>query len=189
VSPWQLREAARIIGRGGIIAYPTEAVFGLGCDPLNPSAVLRLLALKQRPLEKGLVLIASNIEQLKPFMAPLDARQKSTLEASWPGPVTWLVPARPETPAWLKGHHDTVAVRVTNHPVAASLCQTVGHALVSTSANPSGLPPAKTSLQVKSYFSKQSNQNVDKIVTGALGSEANPSIIKDLSTDTIIRPA
>ncbi|MCK4586215.1 MAG: Sua5/YciO/YrdC/YwlC family protein, partial [Gammaproteobacteria bacterium] len=116
VNHWQLRQTARIIERGGIIAYPTEAVFGLGCDPINPDAVLRLLTLKRRPIGKGLVLIASNIEQLKPFMAPLDAKQQHTLEASWPGPVTWLVPAKQETPVWLKGHHDTIAVRVTDHP-------------------------------------------------------------------------
>lgn len=190
---WQLRQTARIIERGGIIAYPTEAVFGLGCDPINPDAVLRLLTLKRRPIGKGLVLIASNIEQLKPFMAPLDAKQQHTLEASWPGPVTWLVPSKPETPVWLKGHHDTIAVRVTDHPVAAALCQSVGHALVSTSANRSGLRPAKSPLQVRNFFShcfsQQGNQKIDKIVAGSLGNEAKPSIIKDLSTGKTIRPA
>ncbi len=186
---WQLHQSARIIREGGIIAYPTEAVFGLGCDPLNPDAVLRLLALKQRPVGKGLVLIASNIEQLTPFIAPLDTRQQDTLESSWPGPVTWLVPAKPETPVWLKGHHDTVAVRVTNHPIAAALCQTVGHALVSTSANRSGCRPAKNPLQIRNYFSKQGNLKIDRIVTGPLGGEAKPSVIKDLSTGITIRPA
>jgi L-threonylcarbamoyladenylate synthase len=193
VNHWQLRQTARIIKQGGIIAYPTEAVFGLGCDPLNPDAVLRLLALKQRPVGKGLVLIASTIEQLEPFMAPLDAKQQDTLEASWPGPVTWLVPATPETPVWLKGNHDTIAVRVTNHPVAAALCQTVGHALVSTSANRSGCRPAKTPLQVRNYFSlsgkSQGNLKIDRIVTGPLGNETKPSIIKDLLTGNTIRPA
>ena len=99
---WQLRQTAHVIQQGGIIAYPTEAVFGLGCDPLNPDAVLRLIALKQRSIDKGLVLIASTIEQLEPFMAPLETKQQEKLEASWPGPATWLVPAKLETPVWLK---------------------------------------------------------------------------------------
>jgi L-threonylcarbamoyladenylate synthase len=189
VNHWQLRQTARTIERGGIIAYPTEAVFGLGCDPLNPDAVLRLLALKRRPVDKGLVLIASNIEQLAPFMAPLNTRQQDTLKASWPGPVTWLVPAKPETPVWLKGHHDTIAVRVTDHPIAAALCKAAGYALVSTSANRSGCRPAKTPLQVRNFFSQQGNQPIDKIVAGPLGNEAKPSIIKDLSTGKTIRPA
>jgi L-threonylcarbamoyladenylate synthase len=187
VNHWQLQQTTRIIERGGIIAYPTEAVFGLGCDPLNPDAVLNLLALKRRPIGKGLVLIASTMEQLKPFIAQLDAKQQSTLETSWPGPVTWLVPARPETPVWLKGHHDTIAIRVTNHPIAAALCQTVGHALVSTSANRSGLRPARSPLQVRNYFSKQGNQKIDLIVAGPLGNEAKPSVIKDLVTGKIVR--
>jgi L-threonylcarbamoyladenylate synthase len=148
-----------------------------------------LLALKHRPVEKGLVLIASNIEQLEPFMAPLDTRQQNALDASWPGPMTWLVPARPETPVWLKGHHDTIAVRVTNHPIAAALCQAVGHALISTSANPSGCRPAKNPLQLRNYFLQQGNQKIDRIVTGALGNEANPTNIRDLATGNTIRPA
>jgi L-threonylcarbamoyladenylate synthase len=189
VNHWQLQQATHVIQRGGIIAYPTEAVLGLGCDPLNPDAVLRLLALKRRPVGKGLVLIAANIEQLAPFMAPLSTKQQDTLEASWPGPVTWLVPAKTETPIWLKGFHDTIAVRVTNHPIAAALCKAAGRALVSTSANPSGLRPAKTPLQVRNYFSQQSNQQIDKIVAGALGNEAKPSTIKDLSTGKTIRTA
>jgi len=189
VNHWQLTQTTRVVQQGGIIAYPTEAVFGLGCDPLNPDAVLRLLALKRRSIDKGLVIIASSIEQLKPFIAPLNTKQRNTLSASWPGPVTWLVPAKPETPVWLKGRHDTIAVRVTNHPTAAALCRSVGHALVSTSANRSGLRPAKSPLQVRNYFAKQGNQAIDKIVMGALGKETKPSTIKDLATGNIIRPA
>jgi L-threonylcarbamoyladenylate synthase len=187
VNHWQLQQTAHVIERGGIIAYPTEAVFGLGCDPLNPDAVLNLLAIKRRPIGKGLILIASDIEQLTPFIAPLNAKHRNTLDASWPGPVTWLVPARPETPIWLKGHHDTIAVRVTHHPVAAAICQTIGHALVSTSANRSGYRPAKSSLQVRHYFPQQGNQIISKIVAGALGSETKPSIIQDLVTGKIVR--
>lgn len=183
---WQLQQAARIIRQGGIIAYPTEAVYGLGCDPFNAGAVYRLLELKQRPVEKGLILIASNISQLVPFMAPISTEQQQQLEASWPGPVTWLVPARPETPIWLRGKHDTIAVRVTAHPVAAALCQTIGHALVSTSANPSGRYPATSPLQVRRYFCHGKNQ-IDYIIPGPLGGQARPTAIRDLKTGKTIR--
>lgn len=184
---WQLQQAVRVIQQGGIIAYPTEAVYGLGCDPFNAEAVLRLLALKGRPMEKGLILIASDISQLRPFMARLSPDQLQQLETSWPGPVTWLVPARPETPTWLRGQHDTIAVRVTGHPVAAALCQAVGHALVSTSANPAGRQPATTPLQVRRYFSDQENQ-IDHIMVGPLGSHTSPTTIRDLATGQTVRP-
>lgn len=181
---WQLRQATHVIQLGGVIAYPTEAVFGLGCDPLNANAVLHLLALKHRPVAKGLVLIASDIEQLKPFMLPLKASQLHTLEASWPGPATWLVPANPNTPQWLKGNHDTIAVRVTAHPVAAALCRQLGHALVSTSANTSGTNPARTPLQVRRYF----GQKLDKIIHGPVGSLTKPTTIRDLRSGRVVRP-
>lgn len=186
MTTWQLRQAVRVIRQGGIIAYPTEAVYGLGCDPFNADAVLRLLSLKGRPMEKGLILIASDISQLLPFLAPLPENQFQQLEASWPGPVTWLVPARPETPAWLKGQHDTIAVRVTDHPIAAALCEEAGHALVSTSANPAGRQPAKTPLEVRRYFNHNGDQ-IDHIVVGSLGKHAKPTTIRDLSTGQTVR--
>lgn len=190
---WQLKQAARVIHQGGIVAYPTEAVYGLGCDPLNIDAILRLLALKRRPIEKGLILIASDIEQLLPYMAPLEAKQQKTLEGSWPGPVTWLVPASTDCPPWLTGQHDTLAVRVTNHPVAAALCQTVGHALVSTSANQTDQRPARNPLQVRRYFlqhrRQQGSQQLDRILVGPLGGLTNPTTIRDLKSGQIIRPA
>lgn len=182
---WQLSQAARAIHRGGIIAYPTEAVFGLGCDPLNPDAVTRLLKIKHRPMHKGLILIASRLEQLHAFIAPLDDVSLSQLQESWPGPTTWLLPARADTPCWLRGEHQTIAVRVTAHPLAAALCETTGHALVSTSANPSGLPPARQALRVRKYFSDQ----LGTILAGDLGNESGPTLIRDLTTKKLIRPA
>lgn len=181
---WQLRQAARIIHRGGIIAYPTEAVFGLGCDPLNAEAVQRLLAIKRRPMQKGLILIASRIEQLQPFIAPLDDASLAILRETWPGPVTWLLPARADSPRWLRGEHHTIAVRVTAHPLASALCEATGHALVSTSANPSGLPPARQTLRVRKYFANQ----LDAILTGKVDRTARPTAIRDLTTKKLIRP-
>ncbi len=182
---WQLAQAARTIHGGGVIAYPTEAVFGLGCDPLNPDAVQNLLTLKQRPMNKGLILIAADIAQLSPFIAPLAPEAKTQLAHTWPGPHTWLLPARANTPRWIRGQHDTIAVRVTAHPVAAALCRAAGHALVSTSANPAGKTPAIDTLRVRRYFPNA----LDDILHGALGTETGPTPIRDLATKKLIRPA
>ncbi|HEC18715.1 MAG TPA: tRNA threonylcarbamoyladenosine biosynthesis protein RimN [Gammaproteobacteria bacterium] len=182
---WQLSQAARIIHSGGVIAYPTEAVFGLGCDPLNPEAVAHLLALKQRPMNKGLILIAADLAQLSPFIAPLSAEDEAQLATTWPGPHTWLVPVRADTPRWLRGRHETIAVRVTAHPIAAALCRAAGQALVSTSANPAGSPPAITPMQVRRYFP----DTLDALLHGPLGAETGPTPIRDLTTKKLIRPA
>lgn len=180
MTPQQLRLAVHCLRRGGIIAYPTEAVFGLGCDPDAAVAVRRILALKRRPESKGLILIAAGLEQLDPYVAPLDAGQRRRVQA---GRVTWLVPARPETPRWLRGAHDTLAVRVTAHPIAVALCRAAGMPLVSTSANPGGRPPARTALAVR----RQLGQGVDLIVPGAVGGAARPSEIRDLLTGNVLR--
>ncbi len=123
MSPFRLRHAVRLLRGGGIVAYPTEGVYGLGCDPLDGAAVTRLLALKGRSRRKGLILIAASFERVRPFLAPLDPELEAAARADWPGPVTWVLPAAPATPAWLTGGRQTLAVRVTAHPVAAALCR------------------------------------------------------------------
>ncbi len=181
---WRLKQAARELREGGVIAYPTEAVYGLGCDPLNAQAVLRLLALKNRPMEKGLILIASDFQQLTPFVCPLDPIIMDKINSTWPGPVTWLLPTKPETPAWLRGAHDTLAVRVTAHPQAAALCRAFGGAIVSTSANPGGRKPARNALQVRGYF----GDTIDCILSGAVDPRRKPSEIRDAATGKVVRP-
>lgn len=185
MNTWHLKMAARAVHRGGVIAYPTEAVYGLGCDPLNPQAVHQLLALKQRPLAKGLILIGANLQQLTPYMAKLDEKSLQQLKASWPGPVTWLVPAAPGTPAWLRGEHDTLALRVTDHPLASALCLATGHALVSTSANLAGHPPARTALRVRQQFGSR----LDYLLSGPTGGQTRPTTIRDLQSGRILREA
>ncbi len=180
---WPVHRARDVILGGGVIAYPTEAVFGLGCDPLKYEAVARILAIKSRDAVKGFILIASRIEQLLPFMAPLDKSLRYKLEASWPGPVTWVVPAARDIPVWLNGGRETLAVRVTAHPVARQLCELTGMALVSTSANRSGHPPARTALQVRIHL----GSDVDYIVPGATGPGRKPTEIRDALTDKVLR--
>jgi len=184
LSRYKLRKISKHLRSGGLIAYPTEAVYGLGCDPVNRDAVNALLALKSRSALKGLILIASDLQQLIPYIQPLSSRITAKLEASWPGPVTWLLPARQTTPKWLTGRHSTLACRVSAHPVVQQLCQAFGAALVSTSANRESCPPCRTLIQVRKQFSK-SNQLV--IVSGATGDLDKPTPILNALTDLRIR--
>ena len=179
---WPLRRARDVIWGGGVIAYPTEAVFGLGCDPLNARAVARIFAIKQRDAAKGLILIASGIVQLEPFMQLDDTMRKALLK-TWPGPVTWVVPAAPGVPEYLSGGRDTLAVRVTAHPVARALCETTGLALISTSANLSGHSPLRSPPAVRRLLGNK----VDYVVPGAVGGLKKPTEIRDAQTGKILR--
>jgi L-threonylcarbamoyladenylate synthase len=181
--PDAIESAVAVLKQGGIIAYPTEAVFGLGCDPDDDAALNRLLSLKQRPAEKGLIIIAASLEQLKPYIKPLTEDQKHKLLASWPGRVTWLIPVKQNVSRLLVGQHDSIAARVTAHPVASELCNQYGKPLVSTSANLSGLEPARTVSEVKKQFAN----NVDFIVDGEVDLTGKPSEIRDLISDKVIR--
>ena len=143
LQPLSLADAANALKHGGVLAYPTEAVWGLGCDPDNEAAVMRLLAIKERPVEKGLILIAANLDQLRPYLDlfALSSERLAEVLATWPGPHTWIMPAGPRAPRWITGAHSGIAVRVTAHPVVVTLCTVFGSALVSTSANRGGEPP------------------------------------------------
>lgn len=180
---WPLRHARTVILKGGVIAYPTEAVFGLGCDPRNETAVRRIIALKARDAGKGLILIASSIEQLLPFLAPFTDERRAQFASTWPGPVTWVVPAKDSVSSSLSGGRDTLAVRVTAHPIARALCEITGMALVSTSANKSGHPPLRTALQVRRHF----HDEIDYIVPGECGGARKPTEIRDARTGKILR--
>lgn len=183
-SQWRIRQAIRIVRIGGVIAYPTEAVFGLGCDPRNGKAIRRILAIKGRAIGKGLILIAADLTQLQPFIAGLPPERAGQILTSWPGPVTWVLPARPELSPWLTGGRATLAVRVTAHPTAVALCRTWGTALVSTSANRSGRSPARTSLQVR----RRLRSLIDYVLPGQCGPERRPSRIIDATSGVLIRP-
>ena len=182
MTPWHIREAIRQIAGGGVIAYPTDTVYGLGCDPLNAAAMLHLLALKQRGIEQGVILIASRWRQLRPFLLPLKPGTRKRVKKDRGRPVTWLLPARPDVPAWLCGRHDTLAVRVTRHPVVAALCDAWDGPLVSTSANRHGRPPATSTLEVYRAF----GDNLDYVLGGPVGT-GKPSEIRDGLTGKVLR--
>ena len=183
MTPWHLRKAIHHLDQGEIIAYPTEGLYGLGCNPYDGQAVLQLLALKQRPLSRGLILIASHFDQLTPLLATLPKNQAARVQASWPGPNTWVWPCVPEVPHWLSGGRDTLAVRVTAHPIAAALCNAFGAPLVSTSANLSGHPPAHTALDVHRIFSEE----IDYILHGDLSGTMQATGIRDARTGQVLR--
>ena len=177
-------QAAVLLRQGALIAYPTEGVYGLGCDPFNEAAVMRLLALKQRPVEKGLILVASRVEQILPLVAIEEAPCWSQALVQWPGPVTWVFPAREEVPAWIRGQFDSVAVRVSAHPDVRALCEAFGGPVVSTSANPAGASPARTCEAVAACFPS----GLAGCLQGALGDAAGPTPILDGRTGALLRP-
>ncbi|MEG1440736.1 MAG: L-threonylcarbamoyladenylate synthase type 1 TsaC [Hafnia sp.] len=167
-----------------VVSYPTEAVFGLGCDPDSELAVHALLDLKQRQWEKGLILIAANYEQLLPYVddAKLSGERREEVFSYWPGPVTWVMPAKPTTPQWLRGRFSTIAVRVSDHPLVQTLCLQFGKPLVSTSANLSGLEPCRTAQEVRLQFG-----NAFPVVDAEVGGRLNPSEIRDALTGELFR--
>ncbi|MFD2110929.1 Sua5/YciO/YrdC/YwlC family protein [Thiorhodococcus fuscus] len=183
ISSHRLRLAVQFLRSGGVIAYPTEAVFGLGCDPWDGEAVERLLTLKQRAVSKGLILIASHQDQLQPFVAPLPEERLREIWSSWPGPNTWLFPASAQTPAWLTGRFDTLAVRVTAHPIAAAICRAYGGPIVSTSANRARRRPARTALQVRMGL----GNGPDYVLAGACSGADRPSRIRDGLSGRLLR--
>ena len=168
-----------------VIAYPTEAVFGLGCDPMNELAVQRLLTIKQRPVEKGLILIAANLAQLNDYvdLTQLSATQIDKIKQTWPGPATWVMPAKAQVPKWLTGQFDSIAGRVAAHPTVQALCLAFGGPITSTSANLTGLTPCITAAEVAS----QLESLLGAIVDEAVGELAQPTTITDALTGEIYR--
>ena len=176
------RRIAAYLRRGGLIAYPTESCYGLGCDPDNRNAVRHLLKLKQRPQRKGLILIASHYHQVARYLQALTPGQQHKLSDAGAQAVTYLMPARHSAPRWLRGAHDTLAVRLTAHRFAARLCRSVDSALVSTSANRSGQRPAKTYAECRRLFGKHV-----WVLPGRVGQRKKPTRICTWADDKIIR--
>lgn len=179
-------DAAALLGRGGVIAYPTEGVWGLGCDPFNRQATLRLLAIKQRDPAKGLILVGSAIAQFDGIAdwAALTAPQRARVADSWPGPNTWIVPATARVPSWIRGAHDGIALRIGDHPLVRALCDAFGGAIVSTSANTSGMPAPRSRDELEPVVLTQ----VDAVTDGDTSGRSQPSTIRDARTGRTLRP-
>ncbi len=178
-------EAAALLQRGGLLAYPTEAVWGLGCDPDNEASVLRLLELKRRPLDKGLILVAAHLDPLRRWLdlPALPPERLAVVLASWPGPHTWVMPAAADAPHWITGGRDSVAIRISAHPVVSALCEAFGGALVSTSANVGGEPPARRRPQLDPLLCEA----VDGIVAGETAGLTRPTPIRVALNGSVLR--
>ena len=183
VVPLKLKFAAQVMRYGGIIAYPTEAIWGLGCDPNNKKAISRLLSLKGRDPDKGLILVAASFGQLSPYLDGLESRYLDKLKQTQPMPVTWLVPDNGTAPVWVKGSYSSVALRVSTHTMVRQLCLLFDGPIVSTSANFTGEQPPNWPWQVR----RQLGYGLDYLVHGQLGKAKRPSEIRDLITGKVLR--
>lgn len=177
----QLKEALSLLREGQVIAYPTEAVYGLGCDPFNQQALSRLFELKGRPANKGVILLISDWSQLFPLILPIPDSMLVPVYDTWPGHVTWIFPRSEAVPAWLTGDQDTIAVRMSEHPIARALC--AEGPIVSTSANLSGKPPARDVAELTQQFPT----GIAAVVAGELGDASQPSQIYDVLSGRRLR--
>ena len=180
-SDFSIRHAAHIIRLGGVIAYPTDTIYGLGCDPYNQQAVELINAIKQRPLDKQFILLASDLDQLRPLLQ-LDDDQEKTIKQNTE-PTSWIVNANQKTPAWLVDKNNTITIRISKHANIERLCNALGHAIISTSANMSGKKPARNTLDLHRYF----HNCVDKILASGQNQMARPSKIIRLCVNKVIR--
>ncbi len=176
-----IREAKPVLSRGGILAYPTEAVYGLGCDPFNQAAVESIITLKGRDAHKGFILLIADWSQLTPLINPVTQEQLAEVHTTWPGFVTWIFPKAPSIPHWITGGRDSIAIRMSTHPVAKALSAEAP--ILSTSANLSGQHPAVSLDGLLQQFPT----GIDALVEGSLGSFTKPSDIYDVRTGLKIR--
>jgi L-threonylcarbamoyladenylate synthase len=178
------RHACDALRSGGLIAYPTEGVFGLGCDPFNPAGIEKIFQIKQRRGQKQFILIAASLDDLRPLLGEIERYPAyAQMCASWPGPHTWICPAADNLPPWLSAEDRTLAVRVTAHPTAAALCRAWGAPLVSTSANRSGRPPIRSAVRLMHTL----GSSIDYRLPGTLGQLGRPTSIRILQSGKLIR--
>lgn len=177
-------EALTVLSAGGVIAYPTEAVYGLGCRAELPGSVERIRKLKDRDPAQGVLVLVDDLARVGDWLQPLSPEQEERLTLSWPGPITWLIPAADACPRWLRGESDRLAVRIPEHELCRRLCRELGTPMVSTSANPAGQPPARCATEVIAFFP----QGLDLVLDAPLGGRSKPSSIHDLVTGEVVRP-
>jgi L-threonylcarbamoyladenylate synthase len=180
---WPIYQARHVLQTSGVIVYPTETVWGLGCDPFDEHALNRILAIKRRDAKKGLILVGANIQQFDFLLKDITSAQRAELESNWPGPVTYLVPHHNKVSPLVYGQFESVAIRVSSHPMVRQLCEQFGGPIVSTSANYAGQPTARNPVQARLLFGSE----VDFILSGPLDQASGPSRIVDLNTGRIIR--
>ena len=178
-----IHDAASVIRQGGVIAYPTESCYGLGCDPDNCRAVRRILHIKRRRKEQGVILVADHISRVMRYVRFFPVATRGEVLASWPGPCTWLLPARKSVSGWVAGNHASIAVRVSRHHAVRALCRNAGMAIVSTSANRA----RRKALRTAEWVAQEFGSEVDCIMEGLVGTDTRPSVIRDAVSGVVIR--
>ena len=175
--------AAALLRDGGVLAYPTEGVYGLGCDPDNRAAFEKIFAMKRRPPEQGVLLIAASFEQVQPWIGDAPEAALARARAIWPGAHTFIFPRSARVPEWIAGGHAGIALRVTAHAPSAALCRAFGGPIVSTSANRHGEPPARSAADIRAIFGDEP----DGVLDAPLGGLDKPTPITDAVSGAIIR--
>ncbi len=179
----EIEAAAALLHAGGVLAYPTEGVYGLGCDPDDRAAFEKIFAMKRRPPEQGVLLIAANLEQVEPWIGDTPPAALERVRAVWPGPHTFIFPRAARVPEWIAGGHPGIALRVTAHPPSVALCHAFGGPIVSTSANLHGEPPARSAADIRVIFGDEP----DGVLDAPLGGLTRPTPITDAVSGAIIR--
>lgn len=179
-------EAAGVIRAGGVVAHPTETVYGLAADVFNEAAVRRVFAAKGRPPGKPLIVAVATRGDLERLVRELVPGAEALMDAFWPGPLTLVLPRRPEVPDVVTGGRDGVAVRMPAHPVALTLIGAAGIPVTTTSANPAGAPPPVTAAEVERYLAGR----IQILLDGGPAGSGIPSTILDLTArvPTVVRP-
>ncbi|HJR11155.1 MAG TPA: Sua5/YciO/YrdC/YwlC family protein [Rhodanobacteraceae bacterium] len=179
----EVEAAAALLRAGGVLAYPTEGVYGLGCDPDNREAFEKIFAMKRRAPEQGVLLIAADFEQVRAWVGDASETALDRARAAWPGAHTFIFPRSPRVPEWVAGMHAGIALRVTAHAPSAALCCAFGGPIVSTSANRHGEPPARSAADIHAIFGDEP----DGILDAPLGGLDKPTPITDAVSGATIR--
>ncbi|MCP4979702.1 MAG: L-threonylcarbamoyladenylate synthase [Gammaproteobacteria bacterium] len=182
MSPWALNRFIHAVSQGAVFGYPTDTIWGFGCHPLITAGVNRILQIKNRSPEKGLILLSSRLEYCAAYTG-VDTNLLKPIQCNAENPTTWLVPASDFCPPWIRGNHATVAIRITDHPFLRTVCDRLEAPIVSTSANRSGKTCVRNALQMR----KQFDDELDFIVTGFDTGGNQPSEIKSLDCGITLR--
>ena len=179
----QISLAVKTLSEGGVIAYPTEYCFGLGCDPRDSGAVQKILNIKRRSAEQGVILIAGSLSQIDEYADTQVLPDFDAVASTWPGPNTWLLPAKKTVPTWVRGKHSSIAMRIPDHAFCLSLLQAFGHPIVSTSANRSGEKEHLIAASVQ----RDMGVECDYIIDATVGGASSASTIRDAITGATLR--
>jgi L-threonylcarbamoyladenylate synthase len=177
----RISDAVEILRKGGTVVYPTETVYGIGCDPINRSACERIQQMKKRVNYKTLLLISCDIEQVEKTLGKLNETGSRLAQVFWPGPLTMVIRPEKEMPDYLYGISSGIAVRVTSHPIASELAREFGAPIISTSANLTGDPPIVTYEDALELFGSEA----DIILKNPEPLHGKPSTVVDVTTGSI----